>query len=100
MARRKAGRPAAWLGKAAVLTAEAQSVIALRLVCLSRGGKRAHTEAARMFIEKYTAFLAAQAAAASALPFGGLPLAADTVINTYRRSVRANRRRLSRRSAR
>jgi hypothetical protein len=52
-----------------------------------------------MFIEKGIAFFATQAAAA-VLPFGGATLAADTVINTCRRSVLANRRRLSRRFAR
>jgi hypothetical protein len=84
------------LGEATMLAAEAQRVIALRLVRLSRGGKRARAEAARMIIEKGTAFLAAQAAAAAALPIGGATLAASTVISTYRRSVRANHRRLSR----
>jgi hypothetical protein len=49
-----------------------------------------------MILEKGTAFLAAQAAAAAALPIGGATLAVDTVITTYRRSVRANHRRLSR----
>lgn len=98
MTRRRSGWPNPWLtlGAATMLAAEAQSVIALRLVRLSRGGKRARAEAARMIIEKGTAFLAAQAAAAAVLPIGGATLAADTVITTYRRSVRANRRRLSR----
>jgi len=98
MARRSPDWPNPWLtlGEATMLAAEAQSVIALRLARLARGGKRAQAEAARMIIEKGTAFLAAQAAAAAVLPIGGATLAADTVITTYRRSVRANHRRLSR----
>jgi hypothetical protein len=102
MTRKRFDWPNPWLtfGEAALLAAEAQSVIALRLARLARGGKRAQAEAARMVIEKGTAFLAAQAAAAAALPIGGAALAADTVITTYRRSVRANHRRLSRGSPR
>jgi hypothetical protein len=98
MARRKADWPNPWLmfGQAAILAAEAQGVIALRLGRLARGGKHAQTEAARMVMEKGTAFLAAQAAAAAVLPFGGAALAAETVLTTYRRAVRANHRRLSR----
>jgi hypothetical protein len=100
MAQKKSRWPNPWLtfGEAAMLAAEAQGVIALRLARLGRGGRHANSEAARMIIEKGTAFLAANAAAAAVLPFGGVTLAADTVIATYRRSVRANHRRLSRRS--
>jgi hypothetical protein len=99
MARRKAGWLNPWLtlGQAAMLATEAQGVIALRLARLARGGAQAQTEAARMVIEKGTVFLAAQAAAAAVLPVGGAALAANTVITTYRRAVRANRRRLTRR---
>ena len=110
MARKRFDWPNPWLtlGEETMLAAEAQSVIALRLARastqddvlpdarLAGGGKRGRAEAARMILEKGTAFLAAQAAAAAALPIGGAALAVDTVITTYRRSVRANHRRLSR----
>jgi len=99
MARHKSSWPNPWLtmGEAALLAAEAQGVIALRLARLARGGRHAEAEAARMIIEKGAAFLAANAAAAAALPVGGVVLAADTVMATYRRWVHANHRRLSRR---
>jgi hypothetical protein len=80
-----------------MLAGEAGSVIALRLARLARGGKRAELEATRMVLEKGTAFVTAQLAAAAVLPTGGATAAADTFIATYRRSVRANHRRLSRR---
>jgi hypothetical protein len=98
MARKRFNWPNPWLtlGEATMLAAEAQSVIALRLARLAGGGKRGRAEAARMILEKGTAFLAAQAAAAAALPIGGAALTVGTVITTYRRSVRANHRRLSR----
>ena len=99
MAGKKSPWPNPWLtiGKAAMLAAEAQGVVALRLARLARGGRRAEAEAACMVIEKGAAFLAANAAAAAALSIGGMPLVADVVIATYQRSVHANRRRLSRR---
>jgi hypothetical protein len=98
MTRKKSTWPNPWLMvcEAALLAAEAHGVIALRLARLARGGRPAETEAARMIIEKGAAFLAANTAAAAALSIGGVPLAADIVIATYRRSVRANHRRLSR----
>lgn len=101
MARKKSTWPNPWLtiGEATMLAAEAQSVIALRLARLARGGRHAEAEAARMVIEKGTAFLAANAAAVAAVSMGGMPLAADIMIATYRQSVRANHRRLSRRRA-
>ena len=52
-----------------------------------------------MVFEKGTAFIAANAAAAAVLPVGGVAAAAETVVATYRRSVSANHRRLSRRRA-
>ena len=98
MLRRRSDWPNPWLtlGQAGILAAEAQTVIVLRLACLARGGRPAQTEAARMLVEKGIAFVTAQTAAAAVLPFGGAALAAETVITTYRRAVRANRRRLSR----
>jgi hypothetical protein len=84
------------LGEAAILTVEAQAVIALRLAYFAFGGERAQSEAARMVIEKGTTLVAAQAAAAAVLPLGGIMLATDSAMAAYRRSVRANYNRLSR----
>lgn len=99
MSRKRSTWPNPWatMGEAALLAAEAQGVIALRLARLARGGRHAEAEAARMILEKGAAFVAANAALAAALPIGGAALAADIVIATYRKSVQANHRRLSRR---
>jgi len=80
----------AWL-----LTIEASSVIALRMLKVSAGGAAAEAEASRMVNEKIDAGLALQAKAMT----GGLgPTAhgaASKVIAHYRRKVKANRRRLT-----
>jgi len=73
----------------AMLAAEAQQVIWLRLLKLAAGGPAAHVEAQRMMSEKPAAVL--QAAAGLAM--------GDTsakMVKRYRKKVRANRRRLSR----
>ena len=70
---------------------EAQRVIALRLAKLSRGGAAAEIESRRMITEK----LVAATEAASALATGKSPHA---VVRRYRTLMRANERRLSRRS--
>jgi hypothetical protein len=67
---------------------EAQRVIALRMLKLSKGGKRAEHEAQRMVSEK----VAAAAEAAFTLSTGGKP---KTVLRRYRSIMRANARRLS-----
>jgi hypothetical protein len=72
------------------LCRDAQAVIGLRLFKLSAGGARANSEARRMVTEKGLA--AAQAF--SVIAFGGSP---EKVLRGYRKAVRANRRRLSRR---
>jgi hypothetical protein len=79
----------AWL-----LTIEASSVIALRMLKATTGGAPAEAEASRMVNEKIEAGLALQAKAMS----GGLGPTAlgatSKVIAHYRRKVKANRRRL------
>jgi hypothetical protein len=79
----------AWL-----LTIEASSVIALRMMKAAAGGAAAETEASRMVNEKIEVGLALQAKATT----GGLGTtahgAASKVITHYRRKVKANRRRL------
>ena len=49
-----------WYG-AAMLSIEAQNVIALRMVRLAMGGKKAHTEASRMVTEKFSESMAVAA---------------------------------------
>ena len=79
----------AWL-----LTVEASSVVALRMMKAATGDASAAAEASRMVNEKIEAGLALQTKAMS----GGLGAtvhgATSRVITQYRRKVRANRRRL------
>ena len=74
---------------AAMLSFEAQQVIALRMMKLAQGGKRARAEASRMVAEK----VAESMAAAATLMTGG---SGQAVMAKVRRRVRANSRRLSR----
>jgi hypothetical protein len=74
---------------AAMLALEAQSVIAMRLTSLALG-RGTHAENTRMVTEKATAFFEA----ATTLTSGG---SAQKVIRGYRKTVRANGRRLRRR---
>jgi len=69
---------------------ESQHVIALRMARLSQGGAIGQAEANRMVMEKLTA-----AALASATIMAGA--GHDKVVQDYRRTVRANARRLKRR---
>jgi len=71
----------------AMLAADSQRVIALRLFRMARGGKAAHDEAHRMVSEK----VAAAGNAASAMAFGASPA---SIVKDYRRVVSANMRRL------
>ena len=70
---------------------ETQRVVSLRLARLAAGGAAAEAEAQRMVLEKGTAFMEA----AATLALGG---SAGNVIRRYRTHVRANERRLMRRS--
>jgi hypothetical protein len=77
---------------------EAQSVIALRMLRMAAGGARAEAEVGRMVSEKVVAAGEAQVAVAAATLRGHKKhVVAGKVLNTYRKRVRANRRRLSRR---
>ena len=77
-----------WYG-AAMLSIEAQNVIALRMMRLARGGKNAQSEANRMVTEK----IAESIAVAATLWSGG---SGHAVVAQVRRRVRSNSRRLSR----
>jgi hypothetical protein len=77
---------------------EAATVIGLRLARLSAGGALAQREAQRMVTEKAFAAVEAQMSAATAIMTGrGLGQAGKSASAVYRRKVRANRRRLTRR---
>ena len=75
---------------AAMLAIEAQSVIAMRLTSIALG-RGSPAENSRMVTEKAAAFLEA----ATTLATGG---SAHKVVRGYRKHVRANSRRLRRRS--
>lgn len=76
---------------ATFLGLESQRVVSLRLARLAAGGVAAEAEAQRMVLEKASAFMEA----ATTLAFGG---SAGKVIRRYRMHVRANERRLMRRT--
>jgi hypothetical protein len=83
--------------KAFQLGLEAQSVIALRMR-LASGGPRAQAEARRMVIEKATATAEAQLAATTAALAGSKDhVIAGKALKVFKKRVRANKRRLSRR---
>ncbi|MCJ2035322.1 hypothetical protein [Methylobacterium sp. J-068] len=75
---------------ATMLAMESQQVIGMRLAMLSAGGSAAQAEAQRMVTEKITA----ASEAALLIAAGG---STARVVADYRRKVRANARRLSKR---
>jgi hypothetical protein len=81
--------------KTAQLGFEAQNVVALRLMRLAAGGTTSQTEATRMVNEKFAAFAEAQIAGTAAA-IAGRPanVVSGRILNTYKKRVRANRRRL------
>ena len=74
---------------AAMLSIEAQNVIALRMLKLAMGGRNAQVEASRMVTEKISESISA----AATLMSGG---SGNAVLAQVRRRVRSNSRRLSR----
>ena len=90
-----------WLAltlKTIQLGAEAQSVIALRMLRLAAGGHRMEAEATRMVTEKVAAATEAQLVAAVAAIRGNPQhVVAAKTLKAVRKRVRANKRRLSRR---
>ena len=90
----------AWL-EAASFGAEAQRVIALRMMRLAAGGAVAASETQRMLLEKVIANTQAQFAACMTLAAGRhIEAAARAAAKPYRKAVRANHRRLTRRGTR
>jgi len=80
-------------GEGLAFALDCQAVIAERMVRFMRADARAFSEASRMLVEKPAVAVHAQWAATVAAPGCAL----DDAFGTYRRAVRANRRRLERR---
>ena len=79
---------------------EAQSVMALRLMRLAAHGPGSHIEGRRMVTEKVAALREAQATAAVAVIQGGKShRVAKKVLGVYKKRVRANRRRLTKKQS-
>jgi hypothetical protein len=84
--------------KAFQLGIEAQSVVALRMMRLASGGAGTRVEMGRMIQEKAAAIAEAQFAATAAAVAGNKDhVIAGKALKVFRKRVRANRRRLSRR---
>ncbi len=96
MSRRRAnpwlqlGLDSLWLG------AEANGVIALRMMKFAAGGPAAAAEAELMVAEKLRAAAETQAQVMASVLSGRGHLAPARAVAGYRRKVRANRRRLTR----
>jgi hypothetical protein len=90
-----------WLAlsfKAFRLGIEAQNVVALRMMRLASGGVGTQAEMSRMIVEKAAAIAEAQFAASTAAAAGNKDhVIAGKALKVFRKRVRANRRRLSRR---
>jgi len=77
---------------------DAQSVIALRMMRLASGVAKTKAEMSRMVIEKAAAVAEAQVAATSAVVAGRKDyVVVGKALNVFRKRVKANKRRLSRR---
>ena len=84
--------------QAARLGWDAQGVIALRMMRLATPSAGSQTEARRMVTEKIAALAEAQTAVASAVMKGGKShRVAKKVLGVYKKRVRANKRRLTKR---
>ncbi len=90
-----------WLAltfRAFQLGLEAQSVVALRMLRLASGDAHSQAEFSRMFGEKIAAVVEAQMVAAAAVMSGHQDhVVAGKALNVFRKHVRANKRRLTRR---
>ena len=79
------------------LALDANCVIAMRMARFAGGGPMASAEAQRMVTEKVGAVVASQFATSLALATGAtMGSAYESALAPFRRSVRANRRRLER----
>jgi hypothetical protein len=82
--------------KACQIGLEAQTVIALRMIRLATGGARAEAEASRMVTEKMMASSGLRKCRDSRMRGDEDHVVAGKMLKVYRKRVRANRRRLSR----
>lgn len=78
-----------WLG-----ALEAQQVVALRTVKMMRGGAGAGPEMQQMVSEKIDAAMKAQQSGMELMLAGNGEQIASKTVSAYRRTIRANRRRL------
>lgn len=78
-----------------MLGAESSSVVALRTLKLAAGGPAAGLEAERMVSEKVSASLELYQQAFFGQLGSSMPAIGSKAVASYRRKVRANRRRLS-----
>ncbi len=78
-----------------MLAIESHQVIAMRLTKMAFGGPDVHREAELMVSEKLATMAEGSQMMVQAALGGRHDLAADKVVQLYRRKVRANRRRLS-----
>lgn len=85
------------LFETAKLGLEAQNVIGLRLVRLAQGGAVGAAEAQAMVRDKMAAFHEAQHVASVAIMTANTHILSKKTLQIFRKRVRANRRRLSRR---
>ena len=89
-----------WLAltfQAAQFGLQVQSVMALRLMRLAEGGNPGRREARLMVVEKMAALTEAQVATAATIVTGRSHTAAKKVVQVFKKKMRANRKRLSRR---
>ncbi len=90
--------PNPWRGFADAMAfgLDCQEVVLRRISRIARGDGLAVREANRMIAEKMTTAMTATFNAAVAWPSGGEVAATEAATDTYRKAVRANKRRLRR----
>lgn len=95
---RRRGKVTTWVGVAAdawKLGIDASTVVGLRALKLTAGGRAAKAESRRMLSEKVAAAQAWQWLALTGGLGSSAPTAASKTLRHYGRKVRANRRRLN-----
>ncbi len=100
MARRRSAMTS-WMDlslDAILLTAEANSVIAMRMMKMAAGGPGVDAEARRMVAEKVGAAMELSTRATINALTGAVPIGPAHAVAHYRRKVRANSRRLLRKA--
>lgn len=99
LSRKTASNPWIHLGTEAwLLGIESANVVLLRMMRVAAGGASARAEAQRMFSEKFTAACMLQSLSLLGVLGHTAPQVTAGSLRHYRKLVRANRRRLERRS--